>query len=113
VLQAGFPVVENPMKIGSPMETQGGAEVSLRPAHTTGGGPPVAAVPANSVAATDQVQVSAAGAQMSALGAGDFNSAKVDAIRQAIREGRFTVNPEAIADRLIADAAALLGPRSS
>ena len=95
------------MKIGSPIDAQVAADVSLRPART-------AAAPAtvsSSAPCQDQVAVSAAGAQMGALGAGDFDSAKVDAIRQAIREGRFTVNPEAIADRLIADAAALLGPR--
>ncbi len=64
-------------------------------------------------AAEDKATLSAAGAQISALaGSADFDQAKVDAIRQAIREGRFSVNAEAIADRLIYEASALLGPRT-
>jgi negative regulator of flagellin synthesis FlgM len=97
------------MKIGSPLDAQAAAGASVRTARTAD--TPIKA--GNSGASTDQVAVSAAGAQMGAVGTGDFDSAKVDAIRQAIREGRFTVNPEAIADRLIADAAALLRPRST
>lgn len=69
--------------------------------------------PAVKARATDQVDVSAAGARMGALdGTSDFDSAKVDAIRQAIRDGKFSVNAGAIADRLIADATSLLGPRA-
>ncbi len=96
------------MKIGSTIDTAAVAE-TLRGSRATG--PASVATPA--AADHDDVAVSAAGAQMSALGSGDFDSAKVDSIRQAIREGRFTVNPEAIADRLIADAAALLAPRNA
>lgn len=33
-----------------------------------------------------------------------INSARIQEIKQAIAEGRFTINPEAIADRLIASA---------
>lgn len=42
----------------------------------------------------------------------EFDSEKVNRIAQAIREGKFTVNPEAIADKLIQNAQELLG-RSS
>lgn len=94
------------MKIGSPIDTAAVGDASLRPQRAAG-----TAAPAAAVAATDQVAVSAAGTQLGALASSDFDSKKVDAIRQAIREGRFTVNPEAIADRLIADAAALVSPR--
>jgi negative regulator of flagellin synthesis FlgM len=38
----------------------------------------------------------------------DFDSAKVDRISQAIRDGKFEVNAEAIADKLIANARELL-----
>lgn len=71
--------------------------------------------PAKAVGGTDQLDLSAAGAQASALSSasGDFDSAKVDAIRQAIRDGKFTINPGAIADRLISDAKSLLGPSAS
>jgi negative regulator of flagellin synthesis FlgM len=40
---------------------------------------------------------------------GSFDAAKVDRIAQAIRDGRFQVNAEAIADKLIANARELLG----
>ena len=43
---------------------------------------------------------------------GAFDAAKVDRIAQAIRDGKFTVNAEVIADRLIANAQELLGKTS-
>ena len=97
------------MKIGTSPNPQPLADVSVRSART-----PSSATPTLARGGSDgeQVAVSAAGAQLG-LGQGDFDAAKVDAIRQAIREGRFAVNPEAIADRLIADAAALLRPRGA
>jgi negative regulator of flagellin synthesis FlgM len=36
------------------------------------------------------------------------NTERVEAIKQAIREGKYKVNPEAIADRLIATARELV-----
>ncbi len=42
-----------------------------------------------------------------------FDKAKVDRIAQAIRDGQFTVNAEAIADKLIVNAQELLGRRPS
>ena len=50
------------------------------------------------------------------LGAGGsdavFDAEKVKRISDAIRDGKFEVNPEAIADKLIANAAELLSPKS-
>ncbi len=87
------------------------ADPALRPAPQAGSAAGVAAVA--KTRSTDQVDLSAAGAQIGALDSTpDFDSAKVDAIRQAIRDGKFTVNAGAIADRLIADATSLLGPRT-
>ena len=40
----------------------------------------------------------------------DFDSHKVERIAQAIRDGKFEVNAEAIADKLIANARELLPP---
>jgi negative regulator of flagellin synthesis FlgM len=40
---------------------------------------------------------------------GAFDVAKVERVSNAIRNGQFTVNPEAIADKLIANAQELLG----
>jgi negative regulator of flagellin synthesis FlgM len=42
-----------------------------------------------------------------------FDSAKVERIAGAIRDGKFTVNPEAIADKLIVNAEELLGRKLS
>lgn len=42
-----------------------------------------------------------------------FDSAKVERIAQAIRDGKFTVNAEAIADKLIVNAEELLGRKPS
>ena len=38
-----------------------------------------------------------------------FDSAKVDRIAQAIRNGSFTIDPGAIADKLLSNAQELLG----
>lgn len=46
-------------------------------------------------------------------GDGSFDAAKVERIAQAIRDGKFQINPEAIADKLIANAQELLGRKSS
>jgi negative regulator of flagellin synthesis FlgM len=42
-----------------------------------------------------------------------FDSAKVERIAQAIRDGKFSVNAEAIADKLIVNAEELLGRKLS
>lgn len=42
-----------------------------------------------------------------------FDGAKVERIATAIRDGKFTVNPEAIADKLITNAEELLGRKLS
>lgn len=45
-------------------------------------------------------------------GTDSFDAAKVEAIRAAIQSGRFSVNAEAIADKLLANARELLGVAS-
>jgi negative regulator of flagellin synthesis FlgM len=45
-------------------------------------------------------------------GNADFDRAKVDRIAQAIRDGRFEINADAIADKLIANAQELLAKPS-
>ena len=40
---------------------------------------------------------------------GTFDAQKVQRLAQAIKDGKFEVNPEAIADKLIANAQELLG----
>jgi len=95
------------MKIGTPIDSGATSGIGLRGTRESGPATPAAGVKP----ASDQVSLSSAGAQIGAAGS-DFDQDKVDAIRQAIRDGRFTVNAGAIADRLIADAHALLGPRA-
>jgi len=57
-----------------------------------------------------QVDLSAAAALLSQRQADPaFDTAKVERIAQAIRDGKFEVNPETIADKLIANAQELLG----
>ena len=76
------------------------------PAGTGGGAAP---------AASAEVKLSPAATLLSQAAAesGGFDSAKVERIAQAIRDGRFTVNAEAIADKLIVNAEQLLGTRRS
>lgn len=65
----------------------------------------------------DRVTLSHVGSSVSRLAAAaasasdDFDATKVHAIQSAIREGRFSVNSEAIAERLIAEAAAMITSR--
>lgn len=68
-------------------------------------------------ASSDEVRLSSASqlqAMGSSLGAGQpVDSAKVEAIKQAISEGRFQVNPEKIADRLLNSVQELLTRQKS
>ncbi len=61
-----------------------------------------------------EVALSPAATQIAAA-AGDpsFDAAKVERIAGAIRDGKFTVNAEAIADKLIVNAEELLGRKLS
>ncbi|HRC39316.1 MAG: flagellar biosynthesis anti-sigma factor FlgM [Rubrivivax sp.] len=73
--------------------------------------------PATAQAGTEpSAQVALSPAASALAGAGTdpaFDTAKVERVAQAIRDGKFTVNPEAIADKLILNAAELLGRRLS
>ncbi len=95
------------MKIGLPLDINnvGHESCAQRPARgvsTTGAS-----------ASVDRVALSAAGSQLSAAGmSADFDSEKVDSIKEAIRTGQFRVNSEVISERLIAEASALLGPKA-
>lgn len=61
----------------------------------------------------DSVSLSGLSTQIQALEssiaeAPSFDSAKVESIKQAIRDGKFTVNPEVIADKLISSTRELI-----
>jgi negative regulator of flagellin synthesis FlgM len=58
-----------------------------------------------------QVALSSAATQITSTATDPtFDTKKVARIAQAIRDGQFKVNPEAIADKLIINAQELLGP---
>jgi negative regulator of flagellin synthesis FlgM len=95
------------MKIGSSHDVAP-LDSGVRPQRAGGAATDHAVAPAG-----DQVALSAAGSALVKGGGADFDHAKVEQIRSAIKDGRFTVNAGAIADALIADAAALLRPRHS
>jgi len=63
--------------------------------------------------ASAKVALSPAASSLSvATGDAAFDTAKVERIAQAIRDGKFKVNAEVIADKLIINAEELLGPKS-
>ena len=73
-----------------------------------------AAAVENKAEASAQVALSSGAAALSGLSTDPtFDSKKVDAIAQAIREGKFKIDAEAIADKLIINAEELLGRKPS
>jgi len=89
------------MKIG-PVDNQ--PAVATTPAERKAAAEPVAAAePSARVQLSSQAALSGADA-----GRADFDAEKVERIAQAIRDGNFRIDAEAIADRLIANAQELL-----
>ena len=69
---------------------------------------------AGSTEASAKVQLSPAAAVLAQLNADPaFDTAKVDRIAQAIRDRKFEVNADVIADKLIENAVELLGRKPS
>ena len=68
------------------------------------------------VAETERVQLSDLGSRLAQLenqfSGSDFDVKKVAEIRNAISEGKFKVNSDAIADKLLASVSDLLGKKS-
>ena len=101
------------MKIGSPAD-----KPALTPAttgRTTAGEAGKTAPTQGGAEASAQVEISStASTLLSGVGGAnaEFDAEKVARIAQAIADGKFTVNPEAIADKLIANAQELLGKAS-
>ncbi len=60
-------------------------------------------------ATTEAVSLSPLAGSLRGGEAPPVNSARIQEIKQAIAEGRFKINPEAIADRLIESARDLIG----
>jgi negative regulator of flagellin synthesis FlgM len=96
----------NPSVTGLDQGTRASGTGTDRPANGT-------KAAGKGAAEADSIQLSALSAQLHALGTSDasgveFDRAKVEAIKEAIREGRLTVDPEVVADRMLAMAMALM-----
>ncbi len=100
------------MKIGNPADTPSVAPATATrtDAADTARTAPVAAAPAAEASA--QVELSNTAASLMSGVGGEFDAEKVARISQAIAEGKFTINAEVIADKLIANAQELLGKAS-
>jgi negative regulator of flagellin synthesis FlgM len=72
---------------------------------------PANAQPRPEAAASARVDISSLSARLQEVGAGEapVNSQRVAEIKQAIAEGRFQINPERIADGLLASVRDMLG----
>lgn len=99
------------MKIGQPLPAD---LCGLKPADAAPAEAAPRGITPGPARAAGQVTLSRAANAMSGLhsASADFDAAKVAAIQAAMREGRFTVNAPAIADQLIAEAAAMISPRT-
>lgn len=67
------------------------------------------------VAETEKVQLSDLASRLSQLESrfgGDFDAKKVEEVKSAMADGRFKVNADAVADRLLASVAELLGKKA-
>ena len=95
--------------VGELKSTQEGAKPGERPASQAAAG----TASGGDSARVDLSKLSAQIAALeSSLAAVPFDAARVESIRQAIVEGRVTVNADKVADRMVASALALLGRRN-
>ena len=107
------------MKIGTPAEKPAPAPAQAGQAAATASGTAAsaasaasttaAAIPAQADASATIELSSAASSLLTSGSTPEFDAEKVARISKAIDDGSFKVNPEAIADKLIANAQELLG----
>ena len=98
------------MKIRPPTDLVAGSKAAgdTAPERTHAKGAQPAAAPG---AGQDRAQISALSAQLHALEASpgaEFDRARVEDIKQAIRDGSLVVNPQVIADRMLTSDLALV-----
>jgi negative regulator of flagellin synthesis FlgM len=94
-----------------------GTSEPLRPDRVAAPGDSRTAATTNAdpVSESERVHLSDLGAKLNQLeasfGEADFDVKKVEAVRTAIAEGRFKVNADAVADKLLSSVSELLGKR--
>ncbi len=98
------------MKIGNPLDKPGLGPVSNNRGDAAKAATETASTKASGSATGNSSTVALSSAATSLMGgsSADFDASKVDRISTAISQGQYTVNPEAIADKLIANAQELL-----
>ena len=102
------------MKIGNPADKPAGPAAPVGPVRgqQAEGAKAPAAAPATGASADPSAKVELSNAAASLLEGGansEFDADKVARIAQAISDGKFEINAEKIADRLIANAHEVLG----
>ena len=98
------------MKIGNPADKPAPAAAGNgTPAAASGTAPAASAIPTRADASA-KIELSSTASTLLTSGAtAEFDAEKVARISKAIDDGSFKINPEAIADKLISNAAELLG----
>lgn len=96
------------MKIG-PIDQ---AAAVTQPVDRKGGSGSSPAAATADASAQVSLSASAQAAMAASSGDGSFDGAKVERIAQAIRDGNYKVNAQAIADKLIVNAQELLGRKA-
>lgn len=99
------------MKIGSPPDTPPVAPATGRTDSGDASRKTAAATPQAAAEPSAQVELSSTATSLMSGTQGasaEFDAEKVARMSQAIADGSFTVNPEAIADKLLANAQELL-----
>ncbi len=99
------------MKIGNTPDKP--AKVSGSNAPTTTDATKAGVTTVGPDASTQVALSSAAATLLSGNSSAEFDSAKVDRISKAIADGTYSINADAIADKLIANAQELLGKSPS
>lgn len=111
--------IGNSADVAAAIQSLGSAGGTQQKARTNAPSGSVAGAATAASASSDdsgvQVDLSSAAAQMLENGneSDSFDSAKVARITQAIAEGRFTVNADAVADKLMANTQEVLGRQQS
>jgi negative regulator of flagellin synthesis FlgM len=97
------------MKIGNPANKPAAPVVVTNGTPAAHGGAAAAgAIPARADASAKIELSNTASALLTGAGSAEFDAEKVARISKAIEDGSFKINPEAIADKLIANAQELL-----